>query len=71
MSITSKARKKAAAEAHNALYVEKQAYAEDRARDPDKYRCVTVSSSPSRAALIAAATLATYGEDFPIYNFKE
>lgn len=48
-------KKKLAAERHNALFDEDQAYREDRKRDPDKYRRPNKRMSPVVLAAICTA----------------
>ena len=43
--MNSRQRRKLAAEKHNALMIENEAYREDRVRDPEKYQCSPMRSS--------------------------
>lgn len=54
--------KKALAKKHNQLYVENQAYKEDRIRDPEKYK--RPSRDRSKVAVIAAGLTAATMEKY-------
>ena len=66
--MNSRQRRKAAAEQHNALLIENQAYCEDKARDPEKYKVArTNGRNISRHRL---ATLMAMGM-YPIETYRD
>jgi len=52
--MNSRQRRKLAAKKHNALILEKQAYAEDRIRDPAKYAAKETGLSRANAQMLLA-----------------
>lgn len=57
--MNSRQRRKLEAKRHNDLLVEEEAYQEDRARDPEKYRVVRSAQNTARTAAAISAMLAT------------
>lgn len=63
-------RKKEAAKSHNMAFMEKQAYAEDRTRDPEKYRVKRDKKAERSLMMYSAACMSISAIAFNDRHFR-
>jgi hypothetical protein len=63
-------RKKEAAKAHNMAFMEKQAYTEDRIRDPEKYRVKRDKRAERSLMMLSAMRMSISSTAFDDRHFR-